>query len=271
MTFERKYPISAMVVGYNEDKLLPACLESISFCDDIHYTDLGSTDGSLKVAERYANHIYHRAPVPSCEMIQTEVVHYTKNDWVIFIDPDEVADPSLTKELLVKFDEISADENTGAVKVPWQFYFKRTKLHGTIWGGRNQKFFIVNKHRFAFDPVVHYGRKLKPGYIASTIDLNKQGTNILHHYWMNSWKIFIRKHRRYLINEGMDRFNLGTRTTLKDLLLTPYREFKKSFWTLTGYKDGLLGFFLSLFWAWYQTCATADLYKIQRRQAAQIA
>lgn len=257
-----------MIVGFNEEKLLPACFESISFCDDIHYTDLGSTDASLQVARQFAHHIYHRKPVPSCEMIQTEVVHYTKNDWVIFIDPDEVVDPSLQEEILSRFADISAQENLGAVKVPWQFYFKKHRLRGTVWGGRNQKFFLVNKHRFAFDPVVHYGRKLKPGFTEISIPLNARETNVMHHYWMNSWAVFIRKHRRYLVNEGMDRFNLGVRTTFKQVLMAPYREFKRSFWTLKGYKDGVLGFFLSCFWAWYQTSAMSSLYKIQQRQSS---
>ena len=258
-----------MVVGYNEEKLLPACLQAISFCDDIHYTDLGSTDGSLKIAEIFAQHIYHRAPVPSCEMIQTEVVHYTKNDWVIFVDPDEVVDETLATEIINRFEELTAQQEVGAIKVPWQFYFKRTRLRGTVWGGKNQKFFLVNKHRFTFDPVVHYGRKLKTGFTSTTIELNKAETNVLHHYWMNSWKIFIRKHRRYLINEGIDRYNIGTRTSFKQVLCAPYNEFKRSFWTLKGYKDGLLGFFLSAFWAWYQTSAMLSLYKIQKQKTFQ--
>lgn len=269
MSMHKKYPISAMVVGFNEESLLPACLQSISFCDDIHYTDLGSTDESINIAGQFAQHIYHRKPVPSCEMIQTEVVHYTKNDWVIFIDPDEVVDESLSKEILEHFDELTANDQVGAIKVPWQFYFKNHRLKGTVWGGRNQKFFLVNKHRFAFDPVVHYGRKLKSGFSSTDVALNKTETNVLHHYWMNSWKVFIRKHKRYLINEGIDRYNLGVRTCFKSLLLTPYCEFKKSFWTLKGYKDGVIGFFLSLFWAWYQTSATWSLYNIQKRNSNQ--
>ncbi len=256
-----------MIVGFNEEKLLPACFQSVSFCDDVHYTDLGSSDGSIKIAEQYASQIYHRKPVPSCEMIQTEVVHYTKNDWVVFIDPDEVVDESLVNDVLAKLNEIKDQQSIGAIRVPWQFYFKNTKLRGTVWGGKNQKFFLVNKFRFAFDPIVHYGRKLKPGYSAIDIPLNNNETNVLHHYWMNSWAVFIRKHRRYLINEGIDRYNLGVRTTLKDVLLAPYREFKKSFWTLKGYKDKFLGFFLSVFWAWYQTSAMYSLYKIQQRKS----
>ncbi len=256
-----------MIVGFNEEKLLPACFQSVSFCDDVHYTDLGSSDGSIKIAEQYASQIYHRKPVPSCEMIQTEVVHYTKNDWVVFIDPDEVVDESLVNDVLAKLNEIKDQQSIGAIRVPWQFYFKKTRLRGTVWGGRNQKFFLVNKHRFDFDPVVHYGRKLKPGFSAIDISLNSNETNVLHHYWMNSWAVFIRKHKRYLINEGIDRYNLGVRTSFKEVLLAPYREFKKSFWTLKGFRDKFLGLFLSLFWAWYQTSAMYSLYKIQQRKS----
>lgn len=258
-----------MIVGLNEEKLLPACFQSVSFCDDIHYTDLGSTDGSIKISEQFANHIYHRKPVPSCEMIQTEVVNYIKNDWVIFIDPDEVVDETLANDVLAKFDEIKTGKSIGAIRVPWQFYFKRIRLSGTVWGGKNQKFFLVHKDRFAFEPIVHYGRKLQPGFVAVDIPLNKNETNVLHHYWMNSWKIFIKKHRRYLINEGKDRYNLGVRTTLKAVMLTPYYELKRSFWTLKGRKDGLLGLFLSAFWAWYETSAVWSLYKIQKKAATQ--
>ena len=253
-----------MIVGYNEEKLLPACFKSVSFCDDVHYTDLGSSDDSIRIAEQYANHIYHRKPVPSCEMIQTEVVHYTKNDWVIFIDPDEVVDPALAQQVLQKLEDIQANKKIGVLIVPWQFYFKGKKLKGTVWGGRNRKNFLVHKDRFSFKPVVHYGRKLNPGFIHDEIFMDNAGNNVLHHYWMRSFKGFFEKHKKYLSNEGIDRYNLGTRTTAKAVITAPIREFIKSFFTLKGYKDGLLGFFLSTFWAWYQTSALFSLYKIQK-------
>ncbi len=262
-----KLPISVMLVGLNEEKLLCQCFESVNFCDDIHYTDLGSTDNSLKLAEKYAHHIYHRKPVPSCEMIQTEVINYTKNDWVIFIDPDEVIDVSLSKELLEKFDEIKADNTIGAVKVPWQFYFKKKLLKGTVWGGKNYKFLLVNKHRFIFAPIVHYGRKLKPGYRIYTIELNSTRNNVLHHYWVNSFKVFIKKHRRYLKNEGIDRYNLGKRTSIKEVILAPYKEFFSCFYRLKGYRNGFLGLYLSAFWAWYESSALLSLYKIQKKKS----
>lgn len=260
-----------MVVGYNEASLLEACLQSINFCDEIFYTDLGSKDNSIKIAEQYNATIYRRdrANVPSCEMVQTEVVHYTKHNWVIFIDPDEVVDKDLQKQIINKFNQISSSEVIGAVTVPWQFYFKKKKLLGTVWGGSNKKYFLVNKHRFDFLPIIHYGRILKKEFIFYDIVENKNQTNVIHHYWMNSFKVFLQKHMRYLKNEGKDNYNAGARVGIKKVFFTPFKAFKESFINKQGYKDGLTGLFLSSFWAYYKTHIVLDIFRIQKQKNKQ--
>lgn len=257
-----------MVVGYNEGHFLKQCFESISFCDEIIYTDLGSTDNSLKIAGEYAQFIYHRnrENVPSCEMVQTEIVHLIKNDWVIFIDPDEKLDSVLASQIIKEFGEIEYNPNIGSVMVPWQFYFKNRKLKGTVWGGMNKKYFLVNKHRFDFLPIVHYGRKLKDGFQNYEIDYDVKKNNVLHHFWMNSYKIFIKKHLRYLKNEGKDNYNLGVRLGKKNLLVIPFKSFSNSFFKLKGYKDGFVGFFLSIFWGYYKTKIAVDILRLQNKK-----
>jgi len=258
-----KLPISVMIVGFNEAPLLKACFESVSFCEEIVYTDLGSSDESMDIAHSFASTIYRRQKVPSCEMIQAEVVHYLKNNWVIFIDPDEVLDVSLADMIRTNFQRYSSDPLLGAVMVPWQFYFKKIKLSGTVWGGINKKYLLVNRVRFVFSPVVHYGRKLAAGYRSEDIQFDGS-QNVLHHYWMNSYKVFVRKHRRYLKNEATDQYNEGARTCKKAMLLTPFTAFKESFFNKKGYKDGLTGLTLSLFWSYYKTHIAIGLLKIQQ-------
>ena len=259
----KKLPISAMVVGYNEGVVLTECLSSINFCDEIIYTDLGSKDNSLEIASLFADKIFKRQRVPSGEYIQSEIVHYTKHEWVIFIDPDECLDETLQIQLIKEFEEISGNRLIGAVKVPWQFYFKKHKLKGTIWGGHNEKYLLVNKKRFEFLPITHFGRRLREGFISHDIELNTSATNLLHHYWMNSYKIFFRKHMRYLKNEGKDNYNNGIRVSLKKVFTTPFKEFYQSYVIHKGYNDKLVGFFLSLFWSFYKTNIYIGVYKMQ--------
>lgn len=255
-----KLPISVMIVGYNESRFLSNCFKSINFCNEIVYIDLGSTDNSLIIARAYASQIYLRSKVPSCEMIQTEIVNYLTNDWVIFIDPDENVDVVLAEEIQARYLTFVKDDKLGGVTVPWQFYFKRHKLKGTVWGGVNHKYLLVNRHRFSFDPVIHYGRKLKDDFIQYTIESNSAKNNVLHHYWMEDFRVFVKKHLRYVRNEGKDKYDLGIRTSWKNVLLAPSKEFYRSFFTLKGYKDGFIGLALSVFWALYQSASLGSLY-----------
>jgi glycosyltransferase involved in cell wall biosynthesis len=263
-----KLPISAIVVGYNESELLEACLHSISFCNEILFIDLGSTDKTVQVAQKYTEHIFYRdrSLVPSCEMAQSEFIKKVANDWVLLIDPDEVVDPTLAAQIIHNFDNYTHKPLLGAVYVPWQFYFLKKKLNGTPWGGQNRKFLLIHKNRFEILPIIHYGRKLMPGFEEINIEYNANRSNILQHYWMNSLSVFIAKHNRYLQKEGKDRYDLGKRTTIKQLLKQPYNQFKFAFIQRKGYLDGLVGLFLSLFWAWYQTNCQIALYRYTKQQ-----
>lgn len=259
-----KLPISAMVVGFNEAHYLRQCLESISFCEEIVYTDLGSNDNSVSVAELFTDIIYHRnkTDFPFVELVQAEIVSTLKNDWLIFIDPDERIDPSLSIQLQQTFEQIQYSEKIGAVVVPWEFYFNKRKLKGTVWGN-NKKYLLVNKWKFDFLPVAHYGRKLKNGY--SIVEINRSSNNVLHHYWMSDYRSFIKKHQRYLKREGLDQYNSGKRINKKEVFSSPLKEFRRSFIGCKGYKDDVTGFLLSLFWAYYKTYSAIDLLLIQRK------
>ncbi len=266
-----KLPISAMLVGYNEEHLLLNCLNSISFCDEIIYIDLGSKDNSISIAKKYTNHIFTRELVPSGEYIHAEFVNYTKNDWVLFIDPDENVCLELQNEIIKNFEYYNNSDSIGAILVPWIFYFKRHKLKGTTWGGINKKYILANKKRFDFLPITHYGRKLKPEYSTYEIEINNKQSNVLNHYWMPSTSVFLRKHFRYLKKEGIDNYNMGYRFIgFKRLIKLPFKEFKYSFITKKGYRDLLLGFFLSIFWAFYKTHIMIDIFHIQKKDRVRI-
>jgi len=256
-----------MIVGCNESEFLERCFSSVGFCDEIIYTDLESNDDSLLIAQRYTPKVFNakKKEVPSGEYAQADMVLFTKNDWVLFIDPDEFIDKQLANEIELEFAKISSQKNIGAMIVPWQFYFKGKKLKGTVWGGRNNKFLIAHKDRFQIEKITHLGRKLRQHYDYYEIHLNSEKTNVLHHYWMNSFRIFFRKHQRYLKLEAKNQFEQGQRMSLIKMLATPYREFKYSFFKKKGYLDGFLGFFLSCFWAYYQMWVAVGLYYLSKR------
>jgi glycosyltransferase involved in cell wall biosynthesis len=253
--------ISAIVVGRNESAKLAACLNSLGFCDEIFYADLDSKDNSISVAKTFDCRIFeYKTFGPSCEYTQSELINVVKNDWVIMLDPDEVMTDPLIEQVRTLLPEIALDEEIGAVYVPWQFYFGKKRLSGTVWGYRNEKAILVNRVKYEILPVTHYGRQLRPGFKGYHLESN--GRNVLDHFWMDDFKAFVAKHRKYLKDEGNDRFNLGERMSIKGILYSLLAQFYICYFRKDGYKDGLTGLFLSFFWVWYTTSANISLFKL---------
>lgn len=256
--------ISAVIVTYNEDKYLEQALSKLKFCNEIIVIDLGSTDKSIEIAKKYATKIINHPRVPVVEIIHKKLSEFVKNKWVLIQDPDEIIDDKLIDEIKQLFiNKLQNSKDIGAVIVPWQFYFKNRKLKGTIWGRENYRVLLVHIDRFIFTADVHRGRRVKEGY--KTYKIKLKGYNIIHHFWAQSWKQLFKKHKRYIVKEGETRFNQGQKTNLINIFVVPFKAFKQSFWNKKGYKDGLTGFLLSLFWAWYSISSEISLYKYQKK------
>ncbi|RKS13321.1 hypothetical protein [Flavobacterium sp. 120] len=251
--------ISAIVVGRNESHKLKECLNSLSFCEEVLYADLDSRDNSVEVAMSFGCQVFNYKKFgPSCEYTQAELIRLVENEWVILLDPDEVITEQLKFDILEKLPSISLDPQVGDVYVPWQFYFGKKKLKGTVWGYNKSKGIIVNKNRYEILPITHYGRKLKKGY--KSFYLSNNGANLLNHFWMDDLQSFISKHRKYLKDEGQDRYVTGERISIIGIVYNFFYQFFRCFFITKGYKDGFTGFFLSLFWMWYITNSNISLY-----------
>ncbi len=260
-----KIKLSAIIAGRNEGIKLERCLKSLSFCDEILYGDLDSSDNSIDIAKQHNCKIYeYKVFGPAGEHTQSDLIKLVSNDWVILMDPDEVIDEVLQKQIITTIQSLADEPTVGDIYVPWQFYFGNKRLKGTVWGYRKSKGIVVNKTRYEIIPVTHYGKRLKPGFKSFYIEPN--GENILHHYWMDDFKSFIAKHKRYLKDEGLDRYNLGRRISLAGVVYNSFFSFFQCFFLTKGYKDGFTGLFLSFFWSWYSTKANYSLYKIAKQK-----
>ena len=117
-------PISAVVVTYNEERYLKKCLESISFCQEIIVIDLGSKDESINISNKYATKVIHHERVEVVEMVHAKIKEYVSNK-VLIIDPDEMIDISLSKQIINIFESaVLNNPKIGSITVPWWFYFK---------------------------------------------------------------------------------------------------------------------------------------------------
>lgn len=245
------FPVSAFVVGLNEEVFLTGCLQSLSFCDEILYLDLGSTDDSLSVAKACGAIVHEVQRRHAVEAVIAENIHLVRNRWVLFLDPDETLQKNLGDSIRKEFAQVSVDDSIAAVSVPWQFFFKQHRLRGTPWGGVNSKTIMFDTQRCTFVSEVHRGKIVKRGFEQLSIPPGED--NSLNHFWITSWGGAISKHIRY---SKLEREIRNSKWSLKlpiQIGLEWPKRFLESFILTNGYRDGHIGFLLSILWASYHT------------------
>ena len=102
---------SILILTQDEEQNIEACLDSISWCDDVWIVDSGSTDRTVEIAEKRGCHVLRR-PFDNFGNQRNYAIDNAKfkYDWVFDLDADERFTPELKSECeaVVKADEKSA-------------------------------------------------------------------------------------------------------------------------------------------------------------------
>lgn len=125
-------PISVVILTYNEEINLSGCLDSVSWCDDVHVFDSFSTDRTVEFAtargaqvtrRTFDNYAAHRNAALS--MLKF------KYPWVLFVDADERIPSPLANEIERFIEDPSPA--VGACRTRRRDYFMGTWLkHAAI-------------------------------------------------------------------------------------------------------------------------------------------
>jgi len=100
--------VSVLILTKNEEQDLPGCLDSVSWCDDIHVFDSYSDDNTIGIARRASAKVTQR-------QFDNWATHQNwglanipfKYDWVFYLDADERVSPGLKETIL----SLNADTN----------------------------------------------------------------------------------------------------------------------------------------------------------------
>lgn len=250
-------PFSGLVVTLNDEKYLKDCLGSLSFCSDLTVVDLASSDSSPRVAEDFGARVVTREPVPVVEHILSDVVMLPKSDWIFRLDPDEIC-PSVLANQVAEAIGLHGDQ-IGKIELPVQFFFCGRPLRGTIWGPPKWFARVFNRGRVSISRDVHRGLEPEPGF--RTIRIPYDGQNALTHYWVDSIRELIDKHRRYIPEEAAALAAEGRSFTWFAFARDASKGFLINLILRRGWKDGWRGLFLSGFYAWYVSKSLLALRK----------
>ena len=90
--------VSAVIITYNEAGIIEQTLSKLEWCDEVIVIDSGSTDDTLAICKEYGCSIFYR-PFNGFGEQKKFGVTKTKNDWILFIDADELLSEALIEEI----------------------------------------------------------------------------------------------------------------------------------------------------------------------------
>ena len=101
--------VSAIVIAKNNQELIPDCLDSLSWANEIVLVDTGSTDKTNEIALRHGVKIF-KAERKGFSYWRNLGAEKAQGDWLLYVDTDERVTPELRKEIheTVKKGELNA-------------------------------------------------------------------------------------------------------------------------------------------------------------------
>lgn len=145
--------VTALVITYNEIGYIENCLKSIAFADEIIVVDSYSTDGTYEylLAQPNVKTIQH--PFKNYTAQKSFTLKQATNDWVLFVDADEVVTPNLQAEIK---QTLAANPEPVAFWFRRMFMFQQEQLRFSGWQtDKNYRLFRKSKVDFSNKRIVH--------------------------------------------------------------------------------------------------------------------
>jgi glycosyltransferase involved in cell wall biosynthesis len=202
-----RHPFSVLILTLNEERDLPACLDSVSGCEDIVVLDSGSTDGTAAIARAAGARIFFR-PFDNFagqrNFAQREIPFRSR--WVFHLDADERMTPELAAECAAAAGREDVD---GFFAAPKMTFEGRWIPHCTDYPAWQARF--VRAPGFAFVEVGH-GQREAPG-----LRLGRLRSGYWHDLSSGGESEWVEKHRRYAAAEAREQLRSRGAGRLRDL------------------------------------------------------
>jgi glycosyltransferase involved in cell wall biosynthesis len=234
-------PLSALVLTYNEEKKIGACLQSLAWVDEIVVVDAHSTDRTREICLREDSLWASKIRVIEHDWSgfrdqRNFSLEQARNAWVLVVDADEICTPELEKRLKLILESPEAPERS-AYKIHRREFFQGKPIFYGMWNPSYQDRFFDRTGVKYINEVHEYPVFMQPPGLIHESLLHQSDLTV---------ERYMEKLNRYTTLEALDRYQQGQRTTRFKLVgAFPAHAFK-SFFYYQAYKDGIHGLVISL-------------------------
>lgn len=239
--------ISAVVLSHNDEAILPRCLKSLSWCDEVIVVDDNSTDGTEAVAKKFEAKVFIHSLSDDFASQRNFSLEKAGGDWVLFVDSDEVISDELAREI----QGLSLDQNG---------YFMKRK---DWWGGRwlthgetgNIKLLrLARKEAGKWEQPVHEEWKIA-GNVGTLV-------HPLLHYPHQNVAQFLEEINRYSTAYARYLFSRGVKEPVWQIIGKPLVKFFINYVWHLGFLDGTAGMVVALMMSFHSFLVRGKLWKL---------
>ncbi len=221
-------PLSAVLITRNSAAVLPPCLESLRFADEIVIVDSGSTDATLDIARRFNAKIVCQEWLGYGKQKQFAVAQAT-HDWVLCVDTDERVSEPLRESIL---RELQAPR-FHAYEMPRRNRFLgRWLRHGEGYPDWSLRLFDRRHANWSDDPIHEK--------VVTAGPVGRLAGDLLHES-EQGLADYLAKQERYTTLQAEALHTRGKRASTVRLLLSPPLRFIKFYFFRLGFLDGIPG------------------------------
>ncbi|MFD2177065.1 glycosyltransferase family 2 protein [Veronia pacifica] len=242
--------ISAIIITKNEEQILPECLGSLDWVDEIIVVDSGSTDRTVEIAEQAGAKVYVNADWPGFGKQKQLAQSYASKDWILAIDADEVVSPELKQSILTMLENPPQNTLVEVNELTWVFgrflrhsgwYYSHVRIYPREYTGYD-------------DALVHEGVIRPQGAKTQVLDGD------LLHYSYRSINHYLVKSAHYAKAWADAREAKGKKSSLTQAIVHGISCFLKMYLLKRGFLDGKQGFLIALLSAHSTFVKYADLW-----------
>ncbi len=256
-------PITAFVVSFNEEEDIEACLESLSFCDEVIVIDSHSTDATPELCRTAGAKLIQR-DWPGYVKQKAFGLAESSHQWVLNLDADERVSPELQKSIIEVLEKEHENEVAGVPRAYNGYQMNRVVYFLGRWW-RSGGWYPEYRVRFLRKDCTTWGGSdphEKPIVSGRIGRLDGE----LEHYTYRSLAEQIEQLHRFSSIVAEQEYRAGKRAGLRLLLLNPILRMLKFYVVKRGFVEGVAGLVVAINEGFYTFMKYAKLWELEHRE-----
>lgn len=246
--------LSVVMIAKNAADLLPDCLASVHWADEIILLDSGSDDNTVELATSLGAQVHVNTDWQGYGMQRQRAQALASGDYVLMIDTDERVTPELEQALRAA---LSAPESNVVYSIARRNYFLgRFMRHSGWYPDRVLRLYEREKWQYNSNQV-HESLQCRG---AKVVELKGD----LKHLTCRDFADFQRKQLAYATAWAQERYQKGKTTSLVGVFSHTIGAFVKTLVLRAGFLDGAQGWLLAVVNAQYTFNKYTELWALNR-------